>query len=170
MGDDMKRVRTISICVVGALILGAGPASAAMEVRKIAFDPAGPDSGDAGHLRKELVVIKNTGSRAVTLDGWRIFDAGRDHVYVFGDRSRGNDVFTDIRLRPGEYVRIHSGRGQDSATASAHGDTRTFYDFYWDLDNYVWNNDGDRATLKNASKTVIDRCAYTASADSPAAC
>lgn len=41
---------------------------------------------------------------------------------------------------------------------------------HWDLDNYVWNNDGDRATLKRPNGTIVDRCAYTASADSPYPC
>ena len=148
----------------------AAPANAALSITKIHFNPSGPDSGDSNHIRKEIVVIKNTGSRAVRLDGWRIHDAGREHVYVFGDRSRGDDVFIDVRLRPGDYVRLHSGRGQDSATATTHGDVPTHYDFFWDLDDYLWNNDGDRATLRNRTKGVIDRCAYTASVSSPKRC
>lgn len=165
----MRRVFTMTVVV--ALSLGeATPASGAIRFTKIYFNPVGPDSGEGGHVRKEIVVIKNTGSKAVRLDGWRIVDSGRDHVYVFGDPNRGDDVFTDLRLRPGGYVRIHSGKGQDSGTASAHGDKPTFYDFYWDLDNYVWNNGGDRARLIRPNGDVVDSCAYTASADSPKMC
>ncbi|MDQ3645488.1 MAG: lamin tail domain-containing protein [Actinomycetota bacterium] len=162
--------RTMFLVVLMLSIAMAAPAAAAIKITKIRFNPPGPDTGTNEHLRKELVVIKNTGSRTVRLDGWRIVDAGRDHVYVFGDPNRGNDVFTDIRLRPGGYVRIHSGRGQDLATASAHGDTPTYYDFYWDLDDYVWNNGGDRARLIRPNRNVVDSCAYAASADSPHTC
>ena len=166
-------MRRASICLTAAalcLMATAAPANAALRITKISFNPAGADSGDSGHIRKEIVVIKNAGSHAVRLDGWRIHDVDRHHVYVFGDRSRGDDVFTDVKLRPGEYVRLHSGRGQDSATATTHGDVPTYYDFYWDLDNYVWNNNGDKATLKNASKDFVDGCAYTSSADNPVKC
>ena len=31
---------------------------------------------------------------------------------------------------------------------------------YWDRGWYVWNNDGDKAVLKNASGTVVDTCRY----------
>ena len=160
----------ILLMLLTCSMVAAAPAYAALTITKIYFNPVGADSGDPGHIRKEIVVIKNTGSHAVRLDGWRIHDAGRDHVYVFGDRRRGDDVFTDVKLRPREYVRVHSGRGQDSATVTTHGDVPMHYDFYWDLDNYVWNNDGDRAILRNRAKGVIDRCAYTASADSPKMC
>lgn len=44
------------------------------------------------------------------------------------------------------------------------------YEFYRGLDNYVWNNDGDKATLKRPNGTVVDQCAYTSSADSPLVC
>ena len=130
----MKRTALIGGLLV--VLLAASPASAALTITKIYFNPAGADSGDPGHIRKEIVVVKNTGSHAVRLDGWR----------------------------------IHSGRGQDSATATTHGDAPTYYDFYWDLDNYVWNNDGDRATLRNFSKEVVGRCSYAASTGSPKMC
>ena len=150
--------------------VGAAPASAAIRIKKINFDPPGSDSGTNRHLNREIIVIKNTGDRTRGIDGWKLHDRGRDHTYVFGDESQGDDVFTNIRLEPGGFIRLHSGQGQDSATATTHGDMPTYYDFYWDLDNYVWNNGGDRATLKNAGRKIIDRCAYPASADSPVAC
>ena len=156
--------------VAALLVAVAAPAHAAIEITKIQFNPSGRDTGTNRHLREEMVVIKNTGSRAVRLDGWRIVDAGRDHVYVYGDLNRRDDVFTDIRLRPGGYVRIHSGRGQDTATAEVHTNTPTSYDFYWDLDNYVWNNNGDRATLINDSGNIVDRRRYGSAATNPKRC
>jgi hypothetical protein len=32
---------------------------------------------------------------------------------------------------------------------------------YWRSDGYIWNNDGDRATLKKPGGTVVDRCSYS---------
>lgn len=157
----------VTVCLV---LVAAVPASAAIKIRKIVFDPAGEDTGDAGHLRKEIIVIKNNGSRAVTIDGWKLHDRGRDHTYVFGDRGQDEDAFADITLGPGEYLRLHTGRGQDSGTTGCNGHCFTYYDFYWDLENYVWNNAGDRARLIRPNGNVVDSCAYTASADSPKAC
>lgn len=57
-----------------------------------------------------------------------------------------------------------AGRGKEFAI------TDGSYMLYWNLDNYVWDNDGDKATLKDKSRGVVDRCAYTSSADSPVAC
>ena len=50
-----------------------------------------------------------------------------------------------------------TGRTVTSACTPAKGGN----DLYWGSGWYVWNNDdGDRATLKNASGTGIDRCGY----------
>lgn len=164
----MRRIAACSAMAV--MVLVATPANAALEIKRIAFDPAGADSGTNRHLNKEWIKIKNTGRRTRTLDGFKLHDRGRDHSYVFADESRGDDVFTNIRLGPGEYVRLHTGRGQDAGTTGCNGHCFTYYDFYWDLDNYVWNNDGDRATLKRPNGTAVDRCAYSGSAASPVSC
>ena len=166
----MKRIIVLLLSSLVVVVAFSAPALAAIKIKKIAFNPAGADSGTNRHLNKEWILIKNTGDRARSLAGWKVHDRGRDYTYRFGDESQGDDVFTDIRLQPGGYIRLHTGRGQDSATASSHGDIATHYDFYWDLDNYVWNNDGDRATLKNRAGEAVDRCAYRASADSPKEC
>ena len=166
----MRRWFIVGLLVAAMLTATAGPALAAIKIKKIVFNPEGADSGTNRHLNKEWIVIKNTGDRVRSLVGWKVHDRGRDHTYRFGDESQGDDVFTDIRLQPGGYIRLHTGRGQDSATVSSHGDTPAYYDFYWDLDNYVWNNEGDSATLRNRTGNIVDRCAYGASADSPKAC
>ncbi len=105
-------------------------------------------------------MVKNTGERRTSLDGWKLHDKGRGHAYRF----------SNITLRPGEYVRVHTGRGDDGAVTGCNGHCFTYYDFYWDLDSYVWNNDGDAATLKNRAGDVVDRCRYGASASSPRRC
>jgi hypothetical protein len=154
----MKRT---AACLAMLMVLGAAtPAHAAIKIKKIAFDPAGTDSGTNAHLNKEWIKIKNTGTKARSLKGWKLHDRGRDYTYRFGELSLG----------PGEYVRVHTGRGQNSGVTGCNGHCFTYYDSYWGLENYVWNNDGDRATLKKPNGNVVDRCTYTASADSPQTC
>jgi hypothetical protein len=55
-----------------------------------------------------------------------------------------------VYLRPGATVKIHTGKG-----------TNTAYHRYWGRGWYVWNNTGDKATLRNKAGTVKDTCAWT---------
>lgn len=131
---------------------GTGPATAASEpgVRIVAiyFDSPGADRGGNASLDAEWVKIRNTTGRTRTLTGWTLRDPSH-HVYRF----------PTFRLAAGAAVRVHTGDGGDTA-----------HDLYWGSGWYVWNNDGDTATLRNATGTFIDRCAYTASADPQAYC
>jgi hypothetical protein len=49
---------------------------------------------------------------------------------------------------------LHTGNGSNTA---AHR--------YWRSGSHIWNNEGDRATLKNAGGTVKDRCSYSGAGD-----
>ena len=133
------------------MVLLAVPANAvaAVRIKKIAFDPSGSDTGSNSSLKREYIVLKNTGSRNKGLKGWKIRDRGADHTYRFGR----------FKLRAGRSVTVHTGNGAD-----------TRFDRYWDLDNYVWNNDGDRATLVKPSGRTADRCSYASTAGSPKKC
>lgn len=94
---------------------------------------------------------------------WKIVDRGRDHAFRF----------FPLALEPGDTVRLHTGKGSGGAPVCVEGEPcpeNRHYDEYWDLDNYVWNNDGDRARLIRPNGNIVDSCAYTASADSPVAC
>lgn len=136
----MKRARWIMLVLAAALALAfATRAAAAIRISKIQYDPPGTDTGTNSHLNKEFVVITNTGSRAVKLDGW-----------VLKDRAGHRYRFDAFRLRPGKSVTIHTGRGNDDRN-----------DLYWGSKDYIWNNDGDTATLKNASGNTVDSCRYS---------
>jgi hypothetical protein len=52
-------------------------------------------------------------------------------------------------LKSGASLRVHTGKGTNTAT-----------DKYWKLTGYVWNNTGDKATLKNRAGTIIDTCRW----------
>lgn len=154
----MKRQSMVSVLVVVVLLIAAAPVSAAVRITRIHFDPPGNDA--RASLNEEYVIIKNLGEKLKRITGWRVHDAGRDHTYVFGS----------TRLESKECVVLRTGPGPDGRSLGGIPGCVGQRDRHWDLDNYVWNNDGDKATLKNRDRDVIDTCAYSASADSPKAC
>lgn len=92
-------------------------------------------SPERANLNEEWVEVENTGNVDVDLTGWSISDE-QEHRYVFPD---------GFRLGAGARVKVHTGTGTDTQA-----------DLYWGRSVPVWNNDGDRATLRNASGSVID--------------
>ena len=87
----------------------------------------------------ETVVIANDGSSPVVMTGWTLRD--RDaHVFRF----------PSFTLRADGRVTIHNGQGSNNAG-----------NLYWDSDGYVWNNDGDGATLKRRNGSRVDACSYS---------
>ena len=133
-----RRLVTLLLSVAMVLTI-AGPASAAIRFERIRYDAPGTDTRTNAHLNKEVVVLINTGDSVRNIGRWKVRDkAGHVHPIPQG-----------FRLRPGRIVRIHTGRGTNDSN-----------DLYWRSGSYIWNNDTDRATLKNPSGTVIDRCAY----------
>jgi hypothetical protein len=141
----MKRYPT-RLCAVAATLVLAGIAAtsapAAIKIAKIYYDSPGADTGSNSSLNDEWIRIRNTFSTARSLTGWRIRDAS-GHVYRFGTYT----------LPGGSAVTVHTGRG-----------TNTIRHRYWRSDNYIWNNDRDTATLKNAAGVVKDRCSYNSTA------
>lgn len=134
----LRRLFTLVTSLLLVVVL-AVPAGAAIRFDRIRYDAPGKDTGSNAHLNKEFVVLTNTGDAPRKLGGWRV-------------RDRAGFVYRipqDFRLKPGRVVRIHTGKGTDDGN-----------DLYWGRGWYVWNNDKDRATLKNAAAKVIDRCAY----------
>lgn len=88
------------------------------------------------NLQDEWVRISNTGSSPVSLNGWKIEDEGNKHTYTFQPYT----------LNAGSTVTVFTGKGINSAT-----------EFYWQLDNPVWNNDGDAAHLYDNSGKLISK-------------
>jgi Lamin Tail Domain len=134
---------TTALAVAG---LAPGPTTAAepdqrvgpIRITGVSYDSPGSDTGSNPSLNAEWVAIKNNGSRARQLRGWTLRDPA-------GHRFR----FPRYTLRPGRTVKVHTGHGRRSPRH-----------LYWGQDWYVWNNDGDRATLRNRYGRVIDRCSW----------
>ncbi|MEV6597301.1 lamin tail domain-containing protein [Actinoplanes sp. NPDC051346] len=67
-------------------------------------------------------------------------DITSNHVYTFGNTSIAGN---------GGRLWLRTGKGTDKAR------TR-----YWGSGNYVWNNTGDTAYLRNASGKQLDTCTW----------
>jgi hypothetical protein len=141
----MRKIIITTLSTALALSAWVPTAAAASEhqakpirITRVNYDPPGSDTGSNAHLNKEWVVIKNFGQQARQLRGWTLRDT-----------SNHRFRFPRFTLRPGRTVKVHTGSGQ-----------RTRRDLYWGSGNYVWNNDGDRATLRNRDGRLIDRCSW----------
>ncbi|MCT9089819.1 lamin tail domain-containing protein [Streptomyces sp. ASQP_92] len=99
----------------------------------IQYDSPGKDDRSQRSLNAEWVTVTNTGRGAVNLKAWTLTD-----------RSRHTYTFRDLRLAAHQSVRVHTGIGRDSAR-----------DVYQGRRDYVWNNAGDTATLRDNHSHVV---------------
>jgi hypothetical protein len=134
----VKRLTAALLCGFAFLSL-APSAPAAIRIMKIYYNSPGPDTGTNASLNREWITIRNTGPAARQLRGWKIRDTDGFVFRFFG-----------FRLPARTTVKVHTGTAPDTFP----------HHLYWDLDEYVWDNDTDRATLRNAAGTLVDKCAY----------
>jgi hypothetical protein len=132
--------------VSGALLAAATlPAAAANHGRRapqrssvvlgaIQYDSPGPDNRSTRSLNAEWVTVTNTARSAINLNNWTLSDADH-HTYRFNH----------VRLGGHQSVRVHTGTGRDTAR-----------NLYQDRRAYMWNNNTDTATLRNANGHLID--------------
>ena len=111
-----------------------------LRMSKIQYDPPGADVLTNTQINKEWVQIHNYGTKPRDLTGWVLRD-------VTGFRFKFPAGFV---VEPGITVTIHTGKG-----------TNKTQHLFWRQGAYIWNNTGDKATLKNSAGTVIDTCAYS---------
>jgi hypothetical protein len=128
---------------------GTGSSGSGARITTIYFDSPGGDNGSNRSINAEYVRIKNVTKHAITLTGWTVHDHGNVHNYRFGR-------FT---LSSSAVVTLHSGVGHNGSHVR-----------YWGEHGYVWNNDGDRATLRNTAGRLVDGCGYTAADDPSVRC
>jgi lamin tail-like protein len=126
---------------LGGTLVPSASATGSVQIYKIYFNSPGTDTRSNTSLNAEYVVIKNKGTSNRSLTSWTLRDAA-GHVYKFGS-------FT---LRAGYSVTVHTGKGTNTSTHR-----------YWGSANYIWNNTGDTAYLKNSSGTTQDYCRYSGS-------
>lgn len=134
------KLSAAAMLAIAAVATIGSPASAAVPVKftKIQYNSPGADKGSNKSLNAEWVRITNKGGKARYLSGWTLRDA-QSHVYKF----------PTFRLKAGASVWVHTGKGSNTAS-----------NLYWGSSWYIWNNTGDKATLKNRSGDVIDTCKW----------
>jgi len=142
-----KLINTFAVAVAatGLAITVAVPAEAAtpaIQLTKVYYNSPGSDTGSNTSLNAEYVRLTNKRSYTINLKSWTVRDLS-SHVYTFS---------SDFRLAPGASVYIHTGKG-----------TNTSGHRYWGRAAYVWNNTGDKATVRNPSATTIDTCSWGSS-------
>ena len=138
----MKRTIAAAVLLLGTFtMLGSTAAQAAtspVAIHEIFYNSPGPDRGSNASLNAEWVQLRNSSGHSVTLTHWTLRDRA-GHVYTFGT----------YRLNAHGSVKIHTGKGSNTQTNR-----------YWGHSWYIWNNNGDGATLKNAKGAVVSRCSY----------
>ena len=129
------------VMALGLVMASGSPAQAAfrIQISEIFYNSPGPDTGSNRSLNAEWVQLHNTSGSRITLTGWTVRDRA-GHVFKFATYTLGAH----------SYVKIHTGKGRRSQT-----------DRYWGLSWYVWNNNGDKATLEDNHGNEIDHCAYS---------
>src|SRR3954453_1807121 len=142
IGSLMRLAHLSAVAVVAALAVAVLPSTAdagsAVRLRRLQYDSPGSDTGSTLSLNAEWVTITNHAATKRTMTGWTLRDA-QSHVYRF-------PAFT---LAAGASVRVHTGRGSNGA-----------HHLYWGSAGYIWNNTGDKGTLKNSAGTVLDTCGW----------
>ncbi|MER5731771.1 lamin tail domain-containing protein [Streptomyces sp. NPDC002138] len=145
--------RVLATVVASAAVLGAAalPAAAAdgrdhgrhghgmtgkhstIMIGKVQYDSPGRDDRSNRSLNGEWVEVKNTGKKPVNLRG-----------YTLTDRQGNRYHFRNLRLDGHASVKVHTGKGKDTA-----------HDVYQDRTNYVWDH-RDAATLRNEHGRILD--------------
>ncbi|AGK61395.1 hypothetical protein Asulf_01408 [Archaeoglobus sulfaticallidus PM70-1] len=122
-----------------SILATATPSGAiSIEIVEVHYDAGGPDVDDRDMLNDEYIVIVNSGSISINLEGWRLRDeAGFTYT------------FSNVALDAGGTVTVHTGIGGD-------------YDghLHWNRKSPVWNNDHDTAYLYNAEGELVDKYSW----------
>ena len=144
-GDGPRLLRrALAVLAAMAGVVGfvttAAPAQAAggVVIYKVQYNSPGTDDRSNVSLNSEYVVLKNTAGTTRTITGWTLRDAS-GHRYTF----------PTTRVASGTYLYVRTGHG-----------TNTAHTRYWGSGNYIWNNSGDTAYLRNGSGTLIDSCRW----------
>lgn len=127
----------ILLSVLLALFLGltlaeGDSANDKIVIKNVSFVAPSPEKEN---LNGEWVEIANQGSSDQSFNKWTLEDSD-NHTYAF----------KDFTLKAGASAKVHTGKGEDTPS-----------DLYWGRSSPVWNNDGDAATLKDASGNVMAR-------------
>lgn len=100
---------------------------------------ANPPGNDNDRLNDEYVTIHNLRSEPLRIGGWSLCDAAR-HCFPFP---------ADAAIPARGTITVHTGRG---VPGNGH--------FYYGGRQAIWNNDGDTATLRDATGRPVGWVSY----------
>jgi len=113
-------------------------------IEHINHHPHGKDTSDK--LNEEFVVLENEGTEKISLANWTLTDettGARPHVYTFPQT---------VSLSPREKAYIHTGPGEDTFEEGKPSN----WILHWGRNAFVWNDEGDTATLFDAQGNKVD--------------
>ncbi len=114
-------------------------------IEHINHNPHGKVASDK--LNEEFVVLENEGPEKISLAGWTLTDetatGARRHVYTFPQT---------VSLSSLEKAYIHTGPGADSFEEGK----PSKWILHWGRLAFVWNNEGDTATLFDDNGKKVD--------------
>jgi hypothetical protein len=141
---NSRRIVPAFALVIAALVIPAQEAQATsvLQFGKIQYNAPGTDTHSNTSVNGEYFSVKNKSAVTKDLYGITVRDL-QSHVYRFT---------THFKLGAYGWVRVHTGKG-----------TNTAHDRYWGLGWMVWNNTGDKATMKTAAGTTLDTCSWGSS-------
>jgi hypothetical protein len=106
-----------------------------VKIKAVRFDAEG---NDWKNLNGEWIKIINVGSEDQDMSGWKL------------SNMRGNAYeFKDFILKGGHTAFVFTGDGEDEVGIESK--------LYWGSKRPVWNNEGDVATLKDSSGSIVDQ-------------
>ena len=147
MHQGLRLGSIVSLAALALLVVPSGArASAApavatghrVQIYEIWYNSPGPDHGSNSSLNHEWVRLYNTSGSNISLKGWTLHDAV-GHTFTF-------PAYT---LAAHSHVKIRTGNGTDNQDS-----------LYWGRNWYIWNNNGDTATLSDSNGGKVDSCRY----------
>jgi hypothetical protein len=151
----MNRRTKLLAAVTGAALLAGGivyaamPADAAtadVQFSRIDYDSPGKDTRSNASLVAEYVRLTNRSPFAVNINKWTLVDKA-GHKFTFPNHTLGAH----------RTVYVHTGHGTNGRNPAGKPDSARLY---WNSGNYIWNNDGDTATIRSGSGRVYDTCSW----------
>ncbi|MEO3785092.1 lamin tail domain-containing protein [Actinocorallia sp. B10E7] len=127
-----------AVIVIGVLAPEKGLSAPDVRIERVRFDAPGVDDRTNRSLNGEWVEVANHSGRTRNLRGWRLHGAD-GQTYTF----------RELRLRPGQSVRVHTGSGRDGR---GH--------LYWRRGTHAWKNSGSTVRLRSPAGRA-DSCTWS---------
>lgn len=138
----MNRTRSVALAAVAVASVAApvvlpavADATPVVRITKIHYGQTGTN------LNTEYIVFKNTTGSARSIKGWKIVSAPASDKQYY--------VFPATKIKAHGSLTLYTGHGTNSAGKR-----------YWNANSARWDNDGDKAVLKNSKGSTVDTCQY----------